>query len=186
MINNFDLTLLSALNQFAHMWQNFDRFVVLIQYNNLFKGGVILPFVYYVWFKADLNSVKRRYLIAMLLSTLPAELMARLMAKTLPFRFRPIHDININFFPPFNMDLNILEGHSSFPSDHAVLFFCLSTGLLFCSKRLGTFALLYTLIFIALPRIYLGLHYPTDIMAGAAIGIIFLPLLRAFTLHNAN
>ena len=173
MINNFDLTLLSAVNQYAHHSQTFDRFVASIQFNNLFKGGVLFPLVYFIWFKADRNSIKRHYLIATLLCTFPADLIARLMAKMLPFRFRPIHDATINFLPPFGMNTNILDGFSSFPSDHAILFFCLSTGLFFCSKKLGIFALIYTLIFIAFPRIYLGLHYPTDIIAGAAIGIIF-------------
>jgi undecaprenyl-diphosphatase len=36
--------------------------------------------------------------------------------------------------------------------------------------------LLYTTVFIALPRIYLGLHYTTDILGGAAIGCIMVAL----------
>jgi undecaprenyl-diphosphatase len=34
-----------------------------------------------------------------------------------------------------------------------------------------TFGLLYAAAFICLPRAYLGFHYPTDLIAGAAIGI---------------
>lgn len=173
MINNFDLSILSAVNQYAHHSVTFDHFVVSIQNNNLLKGGVLMSLVYFVWFKASQNSIKRHYIIATLLCTFPADLLARLMSKTLAFRFRPIHEATIHFLPPLGMDANILEGYSAFPSDHAILFFCISTGLLFCSKKLGIFAFIYTLIFIALPRLYLGLHYPTDLIAGAIIGIIF-------------
>ena len=31
---------------------------------------------------------------------------------------------------------------------------------------------MYVLIIICVPRIYLGLHYPTDILTGAAVGIV--------------
>ena len=65
----------------------------------------------------------------------------------------------------------MLDTWSSFPSDHAVLFYALSTGLFFISKRVGIGAFVYTSIMIAMPRIYLGLHYPTDIVAGAAVGV---------------
>ncbi|MGV7221374.1 MAG: phosphatase PAP2 family protein [Nitrospinales bacterium] len=69
------------------------------------------------------------------------------------------------------MDKYVLKGWSSFPSDHAVLFFAIAAGLFFISKRIGLFALTYSILIISLPRVYLGLHYPTDILAGGIIGI---------------
>jgi undecaprenyl-diphosphatase len=96
--------------------------------------------------------------------------LARALALTLPFRLRPFHEEGLVFLLPYGME-TVLEGWSSLPSDHAALYFSLSTGLLFISRKAGIFALWYTLIFIALPRIYLGLHYPTDIMVGAIIGM---------------
>ena len=61
---------------------------------------------------------------------------------------------------------------SSFPSDHAVLFSAITTGIFLVSRRLGIFATIYCLIFIAFPRLYLGLHYATDIIVGALIGAV--------------
>ena len=63
------------------------------------------------------------------------------------------------------------EGNSSFPSDHAVLFFALATGILFASRRAGWFTMVYVSTIICLPRVFIGEHYATDILAGAAIGI---------------
>jgi hypothetical protein len=61
----------------------------------------------------------------------------------------------------------LLSGWSSFPSDHACLFFALATGLCLISPVIGGLALLHASLIVSLPRIYLGLHYPTDVLAGA-------------------
>jgi undecaprenyl-diphosphatase len=51
------------------------------------------------------------------------------------------------------------------------MFFTLTTGLFSVSRMLGWIALTDTVVLICLPRIYLGIHYPTDIIAGAVIGV---------------
>jgi undecaprenyl-diphosphatase len=62
------------------------------------------------------------------------------------------------------------------PSDHAALFFALSAGLWYVSHKIGLFFLIYTIFCICLPRIYLGYHYPSDLLAGAVIGIVVMKI----------
>jgi undecaprenyl-diphosphatase len=61
---------------------------------------------------------------------------------------------------------------SSFPSDHAVLFFALAVGIFHVSRRWGWVALAHATVLIAVPRVYLGIHWFTDILAGTALGIV--------------
>jgi len=60
---------------------------------------------------------------------------------------------------------------SSFPSDHAVLFSMLATCLFFISRPLGLIAALDAALLICFPRVFLGIHHPSDIIGGAFIGI---------------
>ena len=58
----------------------------------------------------------------------------------------------------------------SFPSGHTLASFEAATAMTFYSKRLGIPALVLATL-IALSRLYLYVHYPTDVLAGAALGI---------------
>jgi undecaprenyl-diphosphatase len=82
-----------------------------------------------------------------------------------------MHNPVLDFRVPVGMNPENLIGWSAFPSDHASLFFCFSAGLWMVSKRLGSIAFGYSFFVIAFPLIYLGAHQPTDIIAGAILGI---------------
>lgn len=171
-MNFFDTSIINFFNNFSqHSWI-FDNILTFISGNNLIKGGAFTIVIWWLWFKTDDHQTDvRKRIISIILSCFVAMLLARTLAALLPYRERPMHEAALNFILPHGMDSSVLTSWSSFPSDHAVLFFTLSTGFLFISKKIGVLAFIYTTIFIALPRIYLGLHYPTDIICGGLIGL---------------
>ena len=66
---------------------------------------------------------------------------------------------------------------ASFPSDHATAAFGLAAGALFYRPRLGAILLVLAAI-IAFSRVYVGVHYPGDVLGGAAIGILAAVVVR--------
>jgi undecaprenyl-diphosphatase len=57
----------------------------------------------------------------------------------------------------------------SFPSDHATMAGAVVAGLLLVSWRLGLLALLAALV-MCFARVYVGVHYPGDVLAGLGVG----------------
>lgn len=67
-------------------------------------------------------------------------------------------------------EVQAIRPNSSFPSGHAANAFMLAT-LLAALLRRGLWPLWYGLAsLVALSRVYLGLHYPGDVLAGATLG----------------
>jgi undecaprenyl-diphosphatase len=171
-MNSFDSKIISFVNQFSQLSHTFDSIVNFMASNNLLKAGIVIILLWWYWYKNGEKQLKNReHILSTILSCSFAILLARGIALLLPLRLRPIHEPGLSFILPYGVKTDALEGWSSFPSDHAVMFFALATGLLFVSKKAGIFAFIYVTLFISLPRIYLGFHYPTDIIAGAFIGI---------------
>lgn len=59
---------------------------------------------------------------------------------------------------------------ASFPSDHATAAFAIAFGVLFVARRTGLLFLIWASL-IALSRVLVGAHYPTDVLAGLAVGL---------------
>jgi undecaprenyl-diphosphatase len=58
---------------------------------------------------------------------------------------------------------------AGFPSDHATASFAIATAIVLRNRRWGIVALaLATLL--SLTRVAIGVHYPSDVLAGAALG----------------
>ena len=93
------------------------------------------------------------------------------LTKTFVARLRPSNN------PDLNTLIRILKtpGGYSFFSGHAAISFCLTTVVvLFLRKKLkwGWIFYLWPLLF-AWSRIYVGVHYPLDLLVGATVGILF-------------
>lgn len=171
-MNAFDISIIHFLNAVSHHSVMFDTFVGFVSDNSLLKGGVMMALFWWVWTEGgDAQHERRELLLFGLFASILAIFLARVLALILPFRARPIHNPLLGFQIPYEMNPDTLLRWSSFPSDHAALFFALATSLWFVSKRVGIFAYCYAFFVICLPRIYVGIHYPTDIIAGAVLGI---------------
>lgn len=64
----------------------------------------------------------------------------------------------------------------SFPSDHAALAFAIAIAVLLAHRKWGI-ALLVMAVLVALGRVFVGVHYPSDVLAGAIVGGLWAFLL---------
>jgi undecaprenyl-diphosphatase len=171
MLNPFDAHIISYLNQFARRSWAFDTFFVLCS-NYLLRAAGIIPLYWWAWFRdGEERTDKRDFLFFGMIACVVSLFLSRTIAASLPFRPRPIHNPQLHFVPPYAQSTGMLIAWSSFPSDHAAVYFTLAMCLYFVSRRLGTIALCWALFVTSLPRVYLGLHYPTDVVAGALLGV---------------
>src|SRR3954453_16626099 len=78
---------------------------------------------------------------------------------------------------PAHAHLLITRSHDpSFPSDHATGGFALAFGIWLYDRTLGTILLALAAI-LSFARVYVGTHYPGDVVAGALIGMAVVAVL---------
>lgn len=85
---------------------------------------------------------------------------------------------------PYNVGLTHLiisrSGDWSFPSDHATATFAIAAAFLLQGLRRRGFAYLAAALLICLSRVYVGTHYATDVLGGAATGTFAAAAVRVF------
>lgn len=98
------------------------------------------------------------------------------IAKRLIGRARPVHldELGTLSFHPFTLDWSL----AGFPSGHATTAFALAVTLTALLGRHWRWPLLIFASLVALSRIVTGMHYLTDVVAGAALGTFGAILVR--------
>lgn len=175
-MNPFDYHIITFMNQFARKSGFFDSVATEFVTNNILKGGIISTVVWFLWFSTSPSNAERvrQLLVATLTGALLAMLVARVLVHELPFRARPLYNKELHFVSPIadwrTKQMASFTDLNSMPSDTATLVFALVTGIVLVSRRVGLAVLVYAVVFVCLPRIYGGVHNPTDLIAGALLG----------------
>ncbi|MBB5499240.1 undecaprenyl-diphosphatase [Paraburkholderia sp. MM5384-R2] len=163
-MNSFDSTIETYLSS-IHFGHFATQSIQAIADLYTFKGLVLIAVLWWIWFQQDGRPEWRREIVlATLLSGVVVLFVGRLLAHWLPFRVRPIYSAELHLqFASGAAQTAQLSDWSSFPSDHAMLWMAIATGIFLVWRGIGVLALLYTALFICVPRAYLGFHYPTDL-----------------------
>jgi undecaprenyl-diphosphatase len=172
-VNGFDERLLLAVNALVRRSPSLDLAVTELASAHVLKGGLLVAVWAAIWAAPGPAQARRRELVvAAGIASAAALALGRGLALALPYRARPLQDPALDLVAPYGDAELLLRGWSSFPSDHAMLFGAMATALLFVSRPLGAVAHAWCAAAILFPRVYLGLHHPTDVLAGLALGVV--------------
>ena len=177
LIRWIDVGILKTFNAWAGQSTQFDRFVVMLESNSLLKTGILISLLWYAWYSTRNQPETRRKVVRTLLAACIAIVVARAGQRLLPPRVRPAYDPALEFRVTEEFDRGSHAEWSSFPSDHAVLLCAVAAGLWTVSPWYGGGAFLWLLLLVFPVRVYLGLHYPSDIVAGGLVGIAVMWLV---------
>ncbi len=89
-----------------------------------------------------------------------------------PFVTQP--EVNLLIDPPLTI--------KSFPSDHSVIAFAIAVTVLLMYRKPGI-ALLVCAIGVAAGRVLVGVHYPVDVLTGAALGSVWAVAVTLVARH---
>ena len=157
---NLDLFLFNLINGLAGKWAWLDYLGIscadYLGYVLLFVLLLFLAFNYKKYWKMVFESLAAAFITRFVM----AEIIRWL-------RFRPRPFVVENFIPLINQN----PAESSFPSGHALFYFALSTIVYFYNKKAGILFYISSFL-IVISRVFAGIHWPSDILAGAALGVL--------------
>lgn len=164
MMTGPDKALFQALNGLAGRWPLLDGLARLVV-NDYLAPSALAMLLVWMWVRGE--TPRRRHAdTAAVLNAVVAQFVANVTLKVVNlayFRPRPFDadpSVNLLFYRPWD---------SSFPSNPATFAFAVATAIYLGDRRLGRWALAITALW-TLARVFCGVHYPSDILAGAALG----------------
>ena len=162
-----DYFLFQKINGLAGQWAYLDAAgIFFAKYLGYILAGAVILLFYRKW----------KIILQAIFAAVLARLVIVEVIRWLWERPRPFVENNIN----------LLLDHSdssSFPSGHAAFFFALSFVAYKYNKKAGI-VFFFTSFLISISRVFAGVHWPSDILAGALVGIfsgwIVVNLMKRF------
>ncbi|PEE73313.1 undecaprenyl-diphosphatase [Priestia megaterium] len=148
-----------------------DFFIFMAEYMVFVLAFIALIF----WFTR--REENRMMIISATISFILAEMMGKI-AGTLHSNNQPFAELsNVNKLIEKAVD-------NSFPSDHTILFFAFCMTFFIYQKRWRYIWIMLALV-VGISRIWVGVHYPADVIVGAIISI-FSTFIASFIVSRLN
>lgn len=166
--SGFDSTVTTAIHKLYDLGGGF--FTPFFEFISFFgKAGLML-----ILFSAVLVLFKstRRFGTAMLIGLAIGAIITNVGLKPSIARPRPYADENSLFYQFWLLVGQNLESDKSFPSGHTTAAFAAMTPLFIEGKKKIKFWALLFAVLMGIARIYLCVHFPSDVLAGIIIGIL--------------
>ena len=152
-----DLQIFQAINNFAGRWSWLDWL------GRFFATDVAYIIVIVMVLICILYKPLRRTIFVSFVSASIARGVIVTIIRWLYHRPRPILVTDVHAL--------VVNNEWSFPSGHASFFFALATGVFLYNRKWGIVLYIFSVL-MGLARIFVGVHWPSDILAGAALGIV--------------
>ena len=174
-----DLILFQKINQFAGRWLWLDT--IAIFFDKYFEYVLIICLLLYL--VKNLKKYWPMVIQAFLAAILARFVIVEIVRYLLP-RARPFVENHVNLLIPYN------QYEYSFPSGHAAFYFAISMAVFLYLKKVyprpkfwwGAGSLFFLASFlIVISRVFVGIHWPSDILAGAVVGILTGWLINFFS-----
>jgi undecaprenyl-diphosphatase len=175
---SIDWTLFELCNSLAGRSPTLDT-VIRVLMNDYALTTALVLLLFGLWFTGKSRTVREQNQRAVL-SAIASMLLGNLFVKALNlvfYRPRPFadHSVTLLFYRPSD---------SSFPSNPTSIGFCIATSVWWFNRKMGL--VLYVLAsLLGLARLFGGVHYPSDILGGALIGM-FSAYLVGKRIHFVN
>jgi undecaprenyl-diphosphatase len=164
MIQNLDQKSVTYLNNLIQNWGFWNK---LFTEYMVYSMPVIMLWLW-LYDQKSKKVAMRGFMSVILAWPVLAYIIGKFVSRPRPFELGGIHEL-IFHRPTY-----------SFPSDHAAALFAFAFSLWFSGyKKLGGFCLGIAIV-VSSFRVATGLHWPTDIIAGAVVGLIAAYLIDLF------
>ncbi len=157
---SLDTQLFFLLNNLAGQSPLFDEIIVFLA---SYPGYILIVlFLALVFFSHYSKPEKLQILLVTGISVIIARFGITELIRFFYHRPRPFIDLPVNQL--------LTSNEWSFPSGHATFFFALATAVYLYNKKWGIVFYIATIL-MTISRVVAGVHYPSDIIGGAVIGI---------------